>query len=161
MHRRRIEDAVDFALSANVASVFDLAVAAVQLSGVDALIRAMNAVDVRAARFIAGACCDCCVERRWPCEPAARFEPRPVIQPTPRYEPRPVIHPRPRFVPCEPLKCCPEPRPVVIKPAVELPLEPPWKTVPWETPPQPAQVVKVPCYRPDINRKGTLIDSFI
>lgn len=144
-----------------MASVFDLAVAAVQLSGVDALVRAMRAVDARAGRLIGEGCCDCCEQRRWPCEPAARFEPRPVIHPTPRYEPRPVIHPRPRFAPCEPHKCCPEPHPIVIKPQAELPLEPPWKTVPWENPPPPAQVVKVACYRPDIIRKGTLIDSFI
>ncbi|HSZ57088.1 MAG TPA: hypothetical protein VK797_15580 [Tepidisphaeraceae bacterium] len=144
-----------------MASVFDLAVAAVQLSGVDALVRAMRAVDARGGRFLGARCCDCCEETRWPCEPAARFEPRPVIHPTPRYEPRPVIHPRPRFEPGEPRKCCPEPRPIVIKPAAELPLQPPWKTVPWKNPPQPAQVIKVACYHPDTNRKGTLIDSFI
>jgi hypothetical protein len=144
-----------------VASGFDLVVAAARFGAVDALVRAMRAVDARAARF--GRECVCeepAATTLSPTEPAARFEPRQVIHPTPRYEPRPVIHPTPRFEPCKTRRCCPGPI-VVIKPPAELPLQPPWKTVPWKEPPPPVQKVKLACYHPDNNRKGMLLDSFI
>jgi hypothetical protein len=145
-----------------VASSFDLVVAAVQLSGIDSLIKAMRAVDARGRHF---GCERCCHEEppavtQSPTNPAARFEPREVIHPTPRYEPRRVIHPRPRIEPCNPHRCCVSPL-VVTKPPEELPLQPPWKTVPWEIPPQPVKVIKLACYRPDTTAKGTLLDSFI
>jgi hypothetical protein len=102
--------------------------------------------------------------------PAARFEPRPVIHPTPHFEPRRVHHPEPRFEPrpverpkatpdCIPLNsapCCPE-KPRLAK----SPIEPPWKTLPWENPPPPAQVVKLVIRRPDNSSKGSIIDCFI
>jgi hypothetical protein len=56
---------------------------------------------------------------------------------------------------------CPPPLIVVNKPEAESPLQPPWKTVPWENPLPPAQPVKLDCYRPDITPKGTLLDAFI
>jgi len=94
--------------------------------------------------------------------PQPVFEPRPHIHPTPYFERRPVYHPTPRYEQAK-LACkCQEPQEVVVnKPAVEQPLSPPWKTKPWENPPQPAPKVKVTKYRPDIVHKGSLLDFFV
>ena len=103
--------------------------------------------------------------------PAARFEPRPVLHPTPRFEPRLVAHPTPRFearlverpcrtnpdaIPLNSAPCAPE-KPRIAK----SPIEPPWKTLPWENPPPPAQVIKVVIRPPDNSSKGSIIDCFI
>jgi hypothetical protein len=91
-------------------------------------------------------------------EPEPRFEPRPVIHPTPRFEPRPVIHAAPRveLQPCEP------PHEPEVPVRAKSPIEPPWKVLPWEHPPeQPAPRVKLAIYRPDVVSKGSLIDFFI
>ncbi len=107
------------------------------------------------------------------CGPAARFEPRQVIHSTPRYEPRPVLPPTPRFEPrCieRPLKTCLDPdlRSAPCAPdapqathIAKSPIQPPWKTLPWENPPPPAKVVKIIIRRPDNLSKGSIIDCFI
>lgn len=94
--------------------------------------------------------------------PTPRYEPREVIHPTPRYEPRPVIHPTPRYE-ARALACpCDVPREVIVsKPPCELPIEPPWKKLPWQFPPPPAPQVKLARYHPDIPAKGALLDFFI
>ena len=147
-----------------MASSIDVIVAALDLKEVQLLVRAMRNADAQAARSRGGLSQQPAATTLSPTEPAARFEPRPVIHPTPRYEPRPVIHPKPRIEPCELNQCCrpPAPPPIVVeKVPAELPLQPPWKTLPWENPPQPAPKVKLACYHPDIIRKGLLLDSFI
>jgi hypothetical protein len=103
--------------------------------------------------------------------PTDRFEPRKVLHPEPRFEPRRVIHPTPRFEPrpvertaktspdCVPLcsaPCCPETSHIT-----PSPIQPPWKVLPWENPPPPAQVIKVVIHRPDNECKGSIIDCFI
>jgi hypothetical protein len=102
-------------------------------------------------------------------QPQPRIEPRKVIEPTPRFEPRPVVHPTPRFLPRPVIA----PRPVELPPAVlppcdpekprvaKLVLTPPWKVLPWENPPQTERSVKVIKRRPDIVRKGSLIDRYM
>jgi len=92
--------------------------------------------------------------------PEPVYEPRRHIHPTPRYEPRPVIHLRPRveveppiIIPAEP---CRE-KDDCLKP----PFLPPWKLLPWELPPQPIQKVKLLQVKPDIVRKGSIIDCFM
>jgi hypothetical protein len=102
-------------------------------------------------------------------EPGPRFEPRPVVHPTPRFEPRPVVHPTPRFLP----RAVIEPRPVEMPAAVLAPAEPekprvaklvltpPWKVLPWENPVKAEIPVKVIKHRPDIVRKGKLIDCYM
>ena len=91
-------------------------------------------------------------------EPEPRFEPRPVIHPTPRFEPRPVIRPEPRveLLPCEP------PHEPEMPVRSKSPIEPPWKVLPWEQPPEPpAPKVKLAIYQSDVVSKGSLIDFFI
>ena len=44
---------------------------------------------------------------------------------------------------------------------MESPLQPPWKVLPWENPPQPAPVIKMVRHAPDMLNKGTLLDCFI
>ena len=103
--------------------------------------------------------------------PADTYSPRRVIHPEPRYEARPVIHPTPRYamVPVERMQrtnpdlippmaatCAPEPSHLT-----PSPIQPPWKTLPWENPPPAARVVKVFIHRPDIASKGSIIDCFI
>ena len=92
-------------------------------------------------------------------DPEPRIEPREVIHPTPRIEPREVIRPAPRVEEPPPAYWCPpcEPRPRDHK----SPFVPPWKFLPWENPPQPVLNVKVIKLKPDIVRKGSLIDCFI
>jgi hypothetical protein len=91
-----------------------------------------------------------------------RYAPREVIHPTPRYEPRQVIHPTPRYEQ-RALACpCDGPREVIVsKPPNELPIEPPWKKLPWQFPPAPAPKVKLARYHPDTPAKGVLLDFFI
>jgi hypothetical protein len=90
-------------------------------------------------------------------EPTPRFEPRPVVHPTPRFLPRPVIEPRPVELPAAVLPPCEGEKPRVAK----LVLVPPWKVLPWENPPQTEIAVKVIKRRPDIVRKGSLIDCYM
>jgi hypothetical protein len=92
-------------------------------------------------------------------EPTPRFEPRPVVHPTPRFEPRPVIHPRPRVEPTPAI--CEPPHDPEMPVRSKSPIEPPWRVLPWETPPQPTPKVKLAIYRPDVVSKGSLIDFFI
>ena len=91
-------------------------------------------------------------------EPEPRFEPRPVVHPAPRFLPRPVIHPAPRVEPrpCEP------PHEPEMPVRTRSPIEPPWKVLPWDQPPEPPEPrVKLAIYRPDVVSKGSLIDFFI
>jgi len=82
--------------------------------------------------------------------------PRPVVHPTPRYLPRPVIHPTPRYEPCPPVK-----RSHSSPPTLTPPPPPPWKTLPWQEPAVPPNVIKVMVRPPDIAGKGMLIDLFL
>jgi hypothetical protein len=92
-------------------------------------------------------------------EPQPLIEPRKHIHPTPRFEPRPVIHLTPR-VETPPPAVCPPAEPEKPRIAKSF-LAPPWKLLPCEQPRQPTIVVKVIKRKPDILRKGTLIDCFI
>jgi hypothetical protein len=92
-------------------------------------------------------------------EPRPVIEPRRHIHPAPRFEPRIVIHPTPKVVEPPPAVCPPaEPEKARISKSL---LVPPWKIPPWEQPLQPAIIVKVIKRKPDIVRKGSLIDCFI
>jgi hypothetical protein len=97
--------------------------------------------------------------------PDAVYEPRRHIHPEPRVEPRRVIHPPPRVEPCPPILACSAPcEPFEIKPApVAHPsrIQPPWRVLPWQTPVPPRPVLKVVIRRPDIVRRGQLLDVFI
>jgi hypothetical protein len=97
--------------------------------------------------------------------PEPVYEPRVHIHPMPLYEPRPVIHLEPR-VETSPTLHVPspvevEPTPSACSAANESPLLPPWKTMPWQNPPQPPARVKIVLVRPDIINKGSLLDFFI
>lgn len=103
------------------------------------------------------------------------YEPRQVIHPEPRYEPRMVIHPEPRYLPRRTVdKCqkpwddlCPPTAPCSPEqgklPAVQSPIQPPWKVLPWpaEQSSRPAKVVKVLMQRPDNTFRGTILDRFL
>jgi len=152
-----------------VSTGVDVIVAALGLSEVRSVIGAIRRADLRGAE-LAGSAAVADASRpattREPAAQFARFEPRRVVHPAPRYEPRPVYHPTPRLEAklldardtapaCEPVVV------VVEKDPAALPLQPPWKTVPWENLPQTSPKVKVARYRPDISPKGILLDFFI
>ncbi len=152
-----------FALAPGVSSSIDVIVAALGLSEVSLLVKAMRAVDASAPPINPdGASGSSCANRCG--EPAARYEPGLVFHPSPRYEPREVFHPEPRI---ERSGHRGTARPIVVveqvveKNPATLPPQPPWKTLPWENPAQIAPKVKVAIYRPDINRRGLLLDCFI
>jgi hypothetical protein len=43
----------------------------------------------------------------------------------------------------------------------ESPIQPPWKVLPWENPPPPAQTVKIHPHTTDVIQKGMLLDLFV
>jgi len=43
----------------------------------------------------------------------------------------------------------------------ESPIQPPWKVLPWENPPQPSQAVKIHPHHTDVIQKGMLLDLFV
>ena len=96
--------------------------------------------------------------------PRRHFTPEPFIEnrrhihPQTLYEARPVIHPQPRVVEPPP-PICPPPEPISHQ--SKSPFVPPWKVMPWQNPPQPALKIKLIKLRPDIVRKGSLIDCFL
>lgn len=144
------------------ASSIDLLVAVSGLIEVQDVVSAMRAADAsQARRGLPGA--NPSVAPRQVICPEPRCERRQVIHPEPRYEPRPVYHPTPRI---EPRKvacgsCEPVPQIVVQKADAEQPLDAPWKSVPWKTPPPPAPKVKLAPPHPDIGHKGLLLDFFV
>jgi hypothetical protein len=91
-----------------------------------------------------------------------RYEPRRVIHLYPLYAPRQIIHLSPRIEDENPCCTCQSgANPVVVHDVPEeLPLQPPWKTLPWENPAPPAPKVKLTLYHPDIIHKGFLLDYF-
>ena len=102
--------------------------------------------------------------------PEPVIEPRRHIHPEPRIEPRRVFHPEPRVdvaAVSDCAACCPTE--AVCEPRItKSPIEPPWKVLPWEDrcDPSPCPGPRVPkikltVYRPDIARKGALIDFFL
>ena len=102
----------------------------------------------------------CCHRRRCHLHPEPAIEPRRHIYPTDVYEPREVIHPHPRVeqqvLACPPCYTAPPP------PAkTPNPIQPPWKVMPWENPPQTRQTVKVHCNHTDVSRKGSVLDLFV
>ena len=96
--------------------------------------------------------------------PRRHFTPEPFIEnrrhihPQTLYEARPVIHPQARVVEPPP-PICPPAEPIAHQ--SKSPFVPPWKVMPWQNPPQPALKIKVIKLRPDIVRKGSLIDCFL
>jgi hypothetical protein len=144
----------------SIGSNVALIVADLGLKEVESVIGAMRAADQQSSRG-------------GPMTPEKQFLPRQVIQPEPRYEPRQVIHPSPLYAPrpvihrtprieARTLDCidCP-PKLVVHKVDEEMPMQPPWKTVPWENKLQPSPKVKLAPPHPDIIHKGTVMDIFI
>ena len=95
--------------------------------------------------------------------PDPLIEPRIRIRPTPRFEPRPVLHPTPRLEASRNDAACAAPPPPECPPpgSPSLPLQPPWKVLPWERVPSPPPIVKINFVRPDIHDKGSLIDLFM
>lgn len=100
--------------------------------------------------------------------PAARYEPRQVLNPTPRYLPRTVLHPTPRFLPRPVLHPTPRQAHPMLPPCQELksnptpwPFPPTWKLLPPPHPHSPVQILKINPPRIDILNKGTLVDLFI
>lgn len=90
--------------------------------------------------------------------PTPTIEPRKRIEPTPRIEPRQVIHPKPIEQPGLALSCTPaEPEHPRV---VHLPIQPPWKVLPWQNPPPPRPMLKVVLRPPDVEKKGSLYDVF-
>ncbi|MDB5290173.1 MAG: hypothetical protein JWL69_1414 [Phycisphaerales bacterium] len=96
-------------------------------------------------------CCECEPRRNICCSPV--YKPRRVIHPTPRIEFR---HAAPRY--CDPCDKPGAPEPVAATPS---PIQPPWKTLPWQEPPRTTIKVKRVEHRTDIINKGSLIDYFI
>jgi len=155
-----------FALFRGVSTALDVIVAALGLNEVRSVIGAIHRADQRGAELAAAADFADASRAATTREPLDRFEPRPVVHPEPRYERRPVIHPEPRFetrpgdVRCH----LPPPEQIVVvveKDPAALPLQPPWKTLPWENLPQTSPKIKVARYLPDISHKGMLLDFFI
>lgn len=108
--------------------------------------------------------------------PAAVIAPRPQIHPTPHFQPRPVIHPTPRIEPrlvYRPKTIEPRLAPGISslppeapreRSAHKLPIEPPWKVMPWQSPAPAAPAapkLKPVDKHPDVANKGTLLDVFI
>ena len=101
-------------------------------------------------------------------EPRRRFHPEPAIEPRRHIRPEPRIEPRPVHRPddASPSRCAPV---VVVAPADTKssgsPIQPPWKVLPWETPPaerpRPVHKVKVVIGPPDMSSTGNVIDLFI
>ena len=100
---------------------------------------------------------------------AAQIAARRRIDQVPLVEPRRVIHQRPLIEPCDTIRL--KSRIIVDPPAsakepikpvhITAPFLPPWKMLPWKTPPtHPAQIKKV-VQQIDIKNKGSLIDIFI
>jgi hypothetical protein len=137
-----------------------LLLAALDLKLVQLVRGAMRAADEAAGKELGALVREPEFQPRQVIHPEPRYEPRPVIHPEPRYEPRPVIHPAPRVVEPPPAVCCP-PGPEHKPRITPSPFVPPWKVLPWENPPQPLLKVKVIKLKPDIVRKGSLIDCFI
>ena len=134
----------------------ELLVAALDLKLVQLLRDAIRTTDLSGARENGNLAPEVRIEQRRHIHPEPLIEPRRHIHPEPRYEPRPVIHPTPRVEPSPPV-CLP----AEVRRAHKSGLVPPWKVLPWENPPQPSQKVKVIKIKPDIVRKGSLIDCFI
>jgi len=97
------------------------------------------------------------VQPRRRVQPPPLIEPRPHIQPAPRIEPRQVVHPRPVEAPAT---AAPPPPTETPRPMGSV-IEPPWRVLPWENPPQPAPKLKVVIHQPDVPRKGTVLDVFM
>lgn len=139
-------------------SSINLIVAAMDLSLVRLVRDAMRTADNSAAGVASThpAACDRFESRNL--HPTPVYEPRRVLHPTPRYEPRPVLHPTPR-VECPPVDresdCEPKPQ------AKTNPIQPPWKVMPWQNPPELPPVIKIVLKNPDVHRSGRLIDCFI
>ena len=138
----------------------NLLVASLQLQLTQSIITAIRTADLTTAaqRGSPGCAVDtfCCCERR-AITPQPRYLPRRVLHPTPRYLPRPVLHPRARI---EPLPAPPA-GPSAKTPKITAGPQPPWKTVPWQEPLPPADVIKIVVRQPDTVTKGTLIDLFL
>ena len=107
------------------------------------------------------------IEPRRRIEPEPRIEPRRRIEPEPRFEPRPKLRPDDVHAACR-ASCGAAGIPT--EPAEKVsrsssPIEPPWKVLPWENPPEPAprvvRKVKVFLTPPDMHSKGSVIDLFI
>ena len=102
------------------------------------------------------------IEPRRRFHPGAAIEPRPHVRPEPRIEPRATV--RPDNI--EAARCQPT---VEVAPADKKssasPIQPPWKVLPWETPPaersRPVHKVKVVIGPPDMCSRGNVIDLFI
>jgi hypothetical protein len=100
-------------------------------------------------------------------QPRRRYEPEPYIEPRKRIEPTPYIEPRERITPQPRVElapvdyCCGPCEPAPRREAKPVVFQPPWRSMPVENSAQPATKVKVIKIRPDIVRKGSLIDCFI
>jgi hypothetical protein len=93
------------------------------------------------------------------CDPCHR-PPAPAALPASQsmhwcYAPRPVFRPGPPV---------PTVQTVVVQTLPDefcSPLQPPWKSLPWEQPAPDAPQIKIVLYQPDMRHKGTLVDCFI
>jgi len=144
-----------------MSSPFDIVAAKLQLDVVSLLVDAMRAVD-RSAPLNGR---DGELQSQGQCD-RDRFcyEPRQVIHRDPIYAPLQVIHRDPVYE--RPLHVQVTPPEKVVEVVVEKnpitqPPGPPWKSLPWENPPQIARKVKTAFYHPDIRNKGMLLDCFI
>ncbi len=103
------------------------------------------------------------------CHPGPRLEPRPAIKPTAEIEPRLRHEPTSRIEPRKVLHAEAEPAVVPPPPPLEpersgfgpLPIQPPWKVLPWQQTPSPAPILKIILHPPDLGNKGTVLDVFI
>jgi hypothetical protein len=86
-------------------------------------------------------------------ELSSEYGQRRVIHPEPRYEPRQVIHPEPRIEIAPPVQPEQPPKPMDLG----QPLPPPWK-MPLPLPPIEVEVVKYVQPKPDVGRRGSMID---
>lgn len=134
-----------------------LIVATMDLKAVQLVRQAMRAADLGAG---AGGCVGfgpaAHFQPRLQIHPTPLIESRPHIHPTPRFEPRPVYHPTPAVQPQAAAPQTPEPARITASH-----IQPPWKLLPWENPPQPAPTLKVVLRRPDVVRRGILLDMFV
>ncbi len=151
------------ALPANL----QLLVAAFDLKLVKSLRSAIRTADLSSGKGMPAAAIGPAPSTSASQQPAAVYEPRRHIHPEPKIEPRRHIVPSSIYAIDHGWRAC-DPPTIVFVPVcpegvrpTKLTLDPPWKNVPWNNPPEPPPITKVIVRINDKHRRGQMIDLFI